>query len=249
MKLVSFFVLLLALGEQITARKITKELINELERKMSKFLTHPNDVVHMKVLFDERQNSQNNDHALTNLNSINRVARRLSAQRRLKSAQNRNSDWNKELERNVSMYNFKTGKRVANKWANPRRRSTKLTKRRHLIDDKFPQNARSGLGELGKQLGINTGTDAVLAGAGTAAMFYGSQKHKENKKEIKAALELLQQRYLDKKAFKEQLKTEVHGLKELAHEMEEINAKTNTTMDEIAASFDNRMMFGDTDGY
>lgn len=246
MKPFTCIILLLVLSQCTTTRKLNKDIINKLEEKLARFLTHDNDVVHMKILFDNKPEQIDRPEASK--------ARRLTVRsplddfssKYLNLVRRTKKDQPKQKRNYISVYKFKNS---AEKTLRPDR---KLSKARNVfkrsnkrrLDDIADNSFKARIEEMANSFDITSTSDALMAGAGTAALLYGvHSKHSNTKKRTKVTM-AIQQSYLYKKSYNEQLGIEVKSLKLLADGIDELNRKTTSTQEIIGNNIDNKIMFG-----
>lgn len=245
MKLVVFSLLLLLLTQHTDAHRGGTRVINKLERNFAKLMLDPNDVAHMKISFDKPLAPQRGLKIRSPLDQLTRAF--------MKKVRQSKPIPKRTRARNVQVFKFKhpvSRLLKASKRRSKARKQTKKSYKRKLNDSGQSNWFKGSIKNAAKALDIRSTTDALLAGAGTAALIYGVHaKHKTIRHRDQATL-TLQRVYLFKKSYGEQLGIEVKSLGQLAEGLEDCNRKIGTTGEAIANSIDNTMMGADLDmGY
>ena len=212
---------------------------------MSKFLTQKNDIVHTKISFDESPSEKPLNGSFEERKLANRRLKGWNKQIKSRSVDKKRD--NSKKQHNYAAYNFVTGKRLIPSVGRKLKQNKEV---KRGLQNQFAQAAnnpaalRGDIKRLASSLGIDDTTDAILAGAGTAAAIYGLNTNRVNSKKYKKAIEALQERYVDRKAYNQQLGEELGNWRELAEAIADASKRTSATEETIVSDFSKQIMYG-----
>lgn len=210
---------------------------DKMRRKIEKLLTDPDDVVHMKVSFDDLKS---NPRKLAVWSSPRHLAPNT-----LKSS---HSKMNRAQTQRpyTGVYKFDTdpASRAKAVQAVKRTRNLNNNRKRKLYKDTLAKGSKwldESLGKVAQSLSIKPGQDSVVAGIGTGALLYGLAHNRSASKKQKAEINEVKQAYILKRAYKNQLGIEINNLTLLIEELDLCERKAVSTQTSIVDTLDQRL--------
>ena len=249
MKPILLTIIFLFTFQRLQTSYSTNKEARRLERKLSKFLTNPNDVVQMKISF----NNPDEEKFEQVMGKPRRLQTIKSTKGSHKHTDTDNMNTNRKNRYNTNkyaIYRFKDAKLMPSQFErnlsqSKRYHKNSLKRKLESESDLQPNPLSQSINKTAKALGIHTTTDAIMAGAGTAALLYGINHKQASKKQTNKSTLNLQKSYLFKKSYNNQLGVLIKDLRLLVDKLENVQRKTVATQEAIVGNIDNRIMFLD----